>query len=399
MSLTNTHITYGTVTKTFHWLTVLLIFTAIPLGIIANDLPYDTSEQLARKAWLFSMHKTVGVTAFFVALGRILWAASQPRPGLLNGENRLEAGLAETVHWLLYGSLLLVPLTGWVHHAATTGFAPVWWPFGQSLPFVPKDDGIAAIFAGLHMVFERVLIVSILLHVAGALKHHIIDRDHTLRRMLPGRSDAPTPPKVAHSFVPLVAALALWGAAIGTGSALGVYGSHTTIAPAAALEDVKSDWSVQDGTLSIAVKQFGSDVQGSFADWTAAITFSERADPGPAGSVEVVVSIGSLTLGSVTAQAMGPDFFDAETFPTATFTAEILRTETGYVAQGPLTIKGVTAPAVLPFDLSITDGVATMSGQLTLNRLDYAVGATMPDESSIAFSVTVLVALTAAQGD
>ena len=51
--LRNSQTTYGGVTKTFHWLTALLIVTLIPLGIYANGLPYETGEQLARKAWLF----------------------------------------------------------------------------------------------------------------------------------------------------------------------------------------------------------------------------------------------------------------------------------------------------------------------------------------------------------
>ncbi len=190
MSLTNTTDTYGGVAKTFHWLTALLILTAIPLGAVANALPYDSAEALARKATLFSVHKTVGLAAFVVALARILWALVQPKPQGLAGHGRAEAALAATVHWMLYGAMLVVPLTGWIHHAATTGFAPIWWPFGQDLPFVPKDDGIAAIFAGLHLVTKWVLIAAIALHVAGAFKHHLIDRDATLRRMLPGRITA-----------------------------------------------------------------------------------------------------------------------------------------------------------------------------------------------------------------
>ena len=102
MSLTNSDRSYGGAAKTFHWLTALLIFTIIPLGGVAHDMPYDTSEQLARKALLFSMHKTLGVTIFFVALARIGWAISQPKPGLLNADRPLEATLAETIHWLLY---------------------------------------------------------------------------------------------------------------------------------------------------------------------------------------------------------------------------------------------------------------------------------------------------------
>ncbi|MBT8474330.1 MAG: cytochrome b/b6 domain-containing protein, partial [Alphaproteobacteria bacterium] len=138
MPLGNTATRYGGVAKTFHWLTALLILTALPLGVIANGAPFETDAEIARKIWLFSLHKTVGVTAFFVALARIAWALTQPKPAALHPDRRFETRLAETVHWLLYASLVLVPLSGWLHHAAATGFAPIWWPFGQTLPFVPQ---------------------------------------------------------------------------------------------------------------------------------------------------------------------------------------------------------------------------------------------------------------------
>ena len=73
-------------TKTFHWLTALLILTLIPLGWYANQLPFDTGAELAFKAQLFSYHKTLGVAAFFVALLRILWALTQPKPAPLHPE-------------------------------------------------------------------------------------------------------------------------------------------------------------------------------------------------------------------------------------------------------------------------------------------------------------------------
>ena len=60
MQLTNTRARFGTVSKTFHWLIALGILAMLPLGLIASQLPYDTSEQLARKAFLFSVHKTLG---------------------------------------------------------------------------------------------------------------------------------------------------------------------------------------------------------------------------------------------------------------------------------------------------------------------------------------------------
>lgn len=394
MSASNTARSYGSVTKTFHWLTVLLILTAIPLGIIANGLAYDTSEALAFKAFLFSMHKTVGITAFLVALARIAWALSQPKPAGLHPERRAESFLAELVHWLLYGSLLLVPITGWIHHASTAGFAPIWWPFGQNLPLVPKSETLAAFTAGLHIVFERVFVVSILLHVVGAFKHHFIDKDDTLRRMLPGKTEAGTP-HASNKMVPLIAAVFVWFGAMGIGSALGVYNSHSEIAPVAELEEVQSDWNVNSGTLALSITQFGSEVSGSFEDWTADITYAEQEGPGSHGSVTAIISIGSLTLGSVTGQALGPDFFNAEAHPTAEFNAELMFQADGYTAEGTLSIRGNEVPVVMPFDLNVDGNEATMNGRLTLDRRDFKVGDNMPDESSLAFGVALNIDLTA----
>ena len=185
MALSNTQSSYGSVTKTFHWLTALLILTAIPLGLIANQLPV-TPEMLGIKALLFSAHKTVGIAAFLVAVLRILWAWARPTPAPLHPTRRAETYLAELVHWLLYASLVLVPLSGWIHRAATDGFAPIWWPVCQYLPLVPTSETVAGIFAGIHFVVTNVLALSIFLHIAGAVKHVVIDKDGTLRRMWPG---------------------------------------------------------------------------------------------------------------------------------------------------------------------------------------------------------------------
>ena len=179
MALTNTSIRYGGVTKFFHWLTALLILTLIALGLYASDLPHDTQAALTRKAWLFSLHKTLGVTVFFVALARIVWAFTQPKPGLLNADHRLESWLAETVHWVLYGSLVIVPLAGWINHAAASGFAPIWWPLGQSLPFIPKNTTVEHAFGALHVISGKLLIGALILHIAGAVKHHVVAVSYT----------------------------------------------------------------------------------------------------------------------------------------------------------------------------------------------------------------------------
>ena len=394
MALTNTAQRYGGVTKTFHWLTALLILTLIPLGWFAGQLPYDTSEELARKAWLFSVHKTLGVTAFFVAVLRILWALSQQKPGLLNADHKAESFLAETIHWLLYGALVIVPLSGWISHAAAAGFAPIWWPFGQGLPLVPKDTGVEHFFGAVHWVATKVLIAAILLHVAGALKHAVIDRDATLQRMLPGEAAIGPVPAQHKTRAPLGAGVALWGAAIGLAAVLNA-GEKPEEAPVEALAEVTSEWVVQEGTIEITVVQFGNEVTGSFADWTAQITFDETIHMGTIGAVETTISIPSLTLGSVTQQALGADFFDATAYPTAVFTADLGHASDGYQAVGTLRIKDTEVPLTLPFSLKIRGTTASMWATVVLDRRDFAIGENMKDTDSLAFEVRVKIRLEA----
>ncbi|MEQ3625354.1 MAG: cytochrome b/b6 domain-containing protein [Celeribacter sp.] len=398
MPLTNSASRYGAAARLFHWLTAALILTLIPLGLIAERWSAETSDALAAKATLFSLHKTLGLTLFAVAVARILWALGQPRPAPLHPERRAETALADLVHWLLYGAIVLMPLSGWISHAATTGFAPIWWPFGQSLPFVPKSPALAHGFATLHWLFGWVLIGTLALHIAGAVKHAAIDRDGTLTRMLRGTEAAPATP-ARHSRHPALAALVLWGVAIGGGALLATTGGSgaTSETPSAApLEQVASDWQVDDGTLSITVAQFGSAVTGSFADWTAAIRFSEEPVAGEYGAVEVTIAIGSLTLGSVSDQAMGAEYFDAGAFPTASFTAPIRGDGAGgYLAEGTLQLKGAEMPVTLPFTLTLDGDRAVMTGQTTLDRRNFGIGDSQTNPDQLGFEVVVDVELTA----
>ncbi len=394
MPTQNTHSTYGSVTKTFHWLTALLIVVAFPLGILAGDAPFATSDEIAQKAWLFSLHKTVGILAFFTAFGRILWAISQKKPALLNPDHRLEAFMAHLVHWLLYISMLMTPLSGWITHAASTGFAPVLLPFGDTLPFVPKSEALADLAAGAHYVFPKLLLITVVLHVAGALKHAFIDRDATLQRMLPFTPHiSPLPAQTPHR-APMLVAIGIFAVATGFGAYLGQSKPPRT-APAQ-LTRVASDWRVTQGRLQISVRQFGNTVTGEFADWTARISFDQHAPAAKKGHVEVVISIGSLTLGAITDQALGFDYLAADDRPKATYAADIFAGENGgYVAKGTLTLKGVSQALAFPFELALMDSTAEMHGVFTLNRMDFGIGAIQPDDSSLGFNVAVEVELSA----
>ncbi|MEI4486612.1 cytochrome b/b6 domain-containing protein [Frigidibacter sp. MR17.14] len=414
--LSNSPTGYGAVARTLHWLTALVILTAIGLALYGEDLPRATGDEVAAVARIYSLHKTLGVTAFFLALARILWALTQSRPGALHPERRAETFLADLVHWALYGAMLVMPLSGWIYHSALTGFAPILWPLPQDLPFVPKSEAVAHAANGVHKLSALVLYGAIGLHVLGALKHAVLERDGTLARMVNGRG--PVAPAGGHSATPALTAVGVWLAVLGI--ALGgptpepaAPADSTTAAvsqPAAvpgAVQEAVPDaagseagahpWTVTEGTLGLSLKQMGAEVAGSFTGWTASIDYDEASRT---GSVEVQIPLTGLKLGSVTDQALGAEFFDATAHPTAVFTADIAPDAAGpnLVATGTLMLRGTAMPVVLPFTLTVEGDRATMQGQTMIDRRDWGIGPTYKDEATVGFPVTVSVALTATRG-
>jgi polyisoprenoid-binding protein YceI len=239
----------------------------------------------------------------------------------------------------------------------------------------------------------------IALHVAGALKHALIDRDHTFARMAGNPDRLPEPP--AHQMSPglqhllaACAAVAIWGglaAVTGQAEAEAEPAATATASQTAAA----SGWAVQQGTLDIQVKQGGNDVAGQFAKWQAAIDYAPETQT---GRIDVTIDIASLTLGSVTGTATGPDFLNAAAHPTASFKAEILPPAAEgqpHTARGTLTIAGKSTEAELPFALTLADDTATASGTMQVDRRDFGIGAGYADESTVGFAVAISFDLTA----
>ena len=395
MPISNTSNQFGSVSKILHWLTVILIFVTIPLAWYAAQLPNDSSEQVAKKLFAFSLHKTFGITALGVAIFRILWAVTQTAPNLVGRPKHFEISLAAIVHWLLYFSIISVPLTGWIHHAASTGYAPILWPFSQNLIFVPKDPWTSELFAGFHHVTKFILLAAVGLHIAGALKHHYINKDATLLRMLPRNpSNFPTSqrPKWIKSFS---IAVAVWLASLGVGGFFGAYPTQFSHEPETAQTGKNSDWTVTKGDLRISVTQGGSQILGEFADWTSTISFDPDATEGVVGAVKVEIATSSLTLGTITEQAISDLFLDSKKFPTAHFQADIIRNEAGYRAIGSLTVRDTPIDISLPLTLLINQNVTDASGKIIVQRLDFGVGPTFQGESFVGHAVEINFSLTA----
>ncbi len=164
-----------------HWVIALLIALNFMAAWAAED------AKGADKLQILANHKALGITVLVLTLVRLAWRWSHPAPPLLESLRPWEAALAKVVHWLFYVAMIALPLAGWLMHAAASGGLPVGW-FGlfdiPGLP-LPKDKQLTGIFHDMHETFAALMFGLALLHIAASLKHIVIDRDGTMRRMLP----------------------------------------------------------------------------------------------------------------------------------------------------------------------------------------------------------------------
>lgn len=168
---------YTYLAMALHWLMALLIFVAFPLGLYAHELPFSPL-----KLQLISYHKWLGVTILGLFLVRIIWRLTHTPPALLATNWQRHA--AHAVHGLIYVLLLAIPLSGWLMSSAK-GIPVVYFGLWQLPDLVGKNKELGDLLKELHEGLNTGLLALVALHIAAALKHHLIDKDSTLRRMLP----------------------------------------------------------------------------------------------------------------------------------------------------------------------------------------------------------------------
>ena len=161
-----------------HWVIAALILAAFPLGVYMHELPLSPT-----KLKLYSYHKWIGITVLLLFVPRILWRITHRPPAPLPMP-AWQHRIAEGTHHLLYLLMFLVSLSGWLMSSAK-GFQVVYFGVLPLPDLVGKSEDLGDLLKGVHEALNFGLLALVGLHVAGALKHVIIDRDGTLRRMLP----------------------------------------------------------------------------------------------------------------------------------------------------------------------------------------------------------------------
>jgi cytochrome b561 len=169
---------YGRAAIALHWVTAILILANLALGLSMVPLPISP-----RKLHWYTWHKSIGITIFLLTSLRLGWRAMHPHPAPVPMP-AWQRHAAAASHALLYALLFLIPMSGWLYSSAT-GVQVVYLGVAPLPNLVPKDKALADALHALHVTLNALLVAVVFIHVAAALKHHLVDRDGALVRMLP----------------------------------------------------------------------------------------------------------------------------------------------------------------------------------------------------------------------
>ncbi|MEO8384462.1 MAG: cytochrome b [Betaproteobacteria bacterium] len=172
---------YTGVAIALHWLIGLMILVSLGVGLYMADLSLSPT-----KLRLYSWHKWAGVTIFSLVLIRCVWRITHPAPSLPEAMPQWQRVVAESTHYALYALMIVIPLSGWLMSSAK-GFQTVYFGVLPIPDLLDKNKELGETLTQVHSYLNYLMIAIIGAHIGAALKHHFIDKDDILRRMLPSR--------------------------------------------------------------------------------------------------------------------------------------------------------------------------------------------------------------------
>ena len=177
----NDDLSLSKMTVVMHWLVGLSFMTLIAVGMYMSEY----------EVWsLYPIHKSVGVILFVFILYRVIRRIKRGWPKPVSQYQKHEVLLSKLVHWVLIIGTLMFPLSGMImslaggHGIAVFGLELVASNYNAAGEAIAINEQMAETGYETHVILGKVMLVAIGLHIVGALKHHIIDKDNTLKRML-----------------------------------------------------------------------------------------------------------------------------------------------------------------------------------------------------------------------
>ncbi|KAF0813006.1 Cytochrome b561 [Andreprevotia sp. IGB-42] len=167
-----------------HWLIALLIFTAFGLIWYFGSVEITSAATFKLKGSLIAWHKWAGISVLILVLVRLAVRFKQGAPVPLPGQPAWQLKVAAGTHHLLYLLMIALPFIGWLMTSAK-GYPVVLFNLVQLPDLVAKNEELGKVLKDVHEIMAYTLLAIVALHAAAALKHHFIDRDATLKRMLP----------------------------------------------------------------------------------------------------------------------------------------------------------------------------------------------------------------------
>jgi cytochrome b561 len=185
MSVRNTPSGYGLVTKSFHWITFVLMLIQFAVGYLITRIDDDNYESIPGMSEdrLFGMHMSVGATVLVLGVARLAWRILTPLPAWAPTLTRFERRYEHRIEQVLYFLMLAIPLSGMLA-AMADGEDLAFFGVIEVPSFISEDSDLDDPALGLHIASHLAFFAAFALHVGLVLKHQLVDRDRLLGRML-----------------------------------------------------------------------------------------------------------------------------------------------------------------------------------------------------------------------
>lgn len=366
---------YGDVAVLFHWLIAMLIIGLLAIGKYMVSLDDTDPVRFALTQW----HKSFGLTVLLLSALRLLWRFIHSPPPEPESIARWQQRAAAIAHFALYALMFILPVTGWIMVSAspldidTVLFKVIPVPHLPPFADLPGKAAIAENFHDYHEIASGILIVILLAHIGAAFKHHFIDQDEVMIRMLPTWSSVAFRTK----FMALAALIG------GISLAIALFSQSNRQAALLA---------AGDSDVSFIADVAGTGTPGVFTQ-TEVNAAIDQTNP-ENSSLSAIVQTASVQSDNTQVEGSLPstEWLNSAAFPEATFKAGSFSKgeESALLVDGELTIKDITRPVSFELIIEQEDSKLIARGEFDIDRREFNAGMqSQSSEDNVGFMVTI----------